>query len=217
MQRMTPLLLLFACLFGIMPCQAAPLDDFRECRTLAEDARSKCFAEAIEKAQTQFSFMRFDAQRKRDSFAPSAVSSGMRAKSGEVGAALNLVVGTLAPPGDRGYYDLICLVLLLEYSTQTRFWAEVDTQEPTTGVASLKDSLSALQDMCKKSLDPVVCNQGLEAFSASLNNKRTINNFAAAIGRSPQHVMAVFTHLVAEACQVLVTAIRESNPRMAKQ
>ncbi|MBO4300591.1 MAG: hypothetical protein J5861_03215 [Desulfovibrio sp.] len=199
-----------------LPCLAEPLDVFRQCRALAEGDRSPCFAQAIEKAQTRFSEKRLDSQLKREHFAPPDVSGGMRSKSRELAAALNLIVGMLAPPGDRGYYDLICLVMLLEYSTQEKFWEIVDSDRQYMSRSEFDEAVRPLQDMCKKSLDPVVCNHGIEEFHKAMDDEQNIAKFATAIGRSYDQVMGIFARLVAEALQEFEIAVKESNPRVAE-
>lgn len=197
-----------------VPCLSAPLDDFRECRKQPEESRSQCFAQAIEKAQVRYSERRRDSQLRRDRFASPDVSGGMRSKSREIGAALNLIGGMVASPGNRGYYDMICLVILLEYATQEKFWEIVDTDSNYMSRQQFDDALQPLHEMCKKSLDPVVCNHGIEEFYKAIGDEQTVAKFATAIGRSPEQVMGIFIRLVAEAVQVFMTGIRESNPRM---
>ncbi len=197
-----------------VPSLSAPLDDFRECRSQPEESRSQCFAQAIEKAQVRYSERRRDSQLRRDRFASPDVSGGMRSKAREIGASLNLIAGMVAPPGNRGYYDLICLVILLEYATQEKFWEIVDTDSHFMSRQEFDTALQPLHNMCKKSLDPVVCNHGIEEFYKVIGDEQTVAKFATAIGRSSEQVMGIYTRLVAEAVQAFMIGIRESNSRM---
>ncbi|MBQ9406619.1 MAG: hypothetical protein IJU37_07795 [Desulfovibrio sp.] len=196
-------------------CRAEPLDVYRHCRSLPEKSRSQCFENAIEKAGAEFAEKRRDVQMRRDRIAPSDVSGALRAKSRELGAALNLVVGMLAPHGDRGYYDLICLVILLEFYTQEKFWENMDTAQNLMTRQQFDLVVQPLYEMCKKSRDPVICNKGIEEFYKGMEDEKAIERFAMAIGRTSELVMGVFSRMVADAVQDLEKALRESNPRLA--